>query len=134
MSFKFLNLNTKKQCFIHKVHGMARPYPDLHIVPPFSSCFYFSGSLQPTSISGANKGPLLGPLYILDCRSSQRILHQGEKWRRRVAECQKDLQDHLFLFRTCIQLSLVLKFLACKIALMLMAFSVRACFDASIRL
>ena len=28
--------------------------------------------------------------------------------RRRAAECPKDLQDHLFLFRTRIQLSLVL--------------------------
>ena len=105
-----------------KVHDTARPYPDLHILPLFS---YFSGSLQPTSLFDGTKGPFPGPLCILDRWSYQRIIRQGERRRRRAAECPKDLQDHLFLLGPVYSFPL---FSACKIALMLIESSVRTHF------
>ena len=119
-----------------KVHNAARPYsdPNLLFLLLFSLFSHITGSLKPKSLYGGTRALFQAPLIytIIDpLKGSSTKAKSGADVRQGV---QRIFKTTFSFSRTCIQLSLVYKFSACKIALMLMTFSVRASFDISIRL
>ena len=119
-----------------EVHNAARPYSDLNLLLfllLFSLFSLISGSLKPKSLFSGTRALSQAPsIYttVDPLKGSYTKVKSGTDVRQGV---QRIFKTTFSSFRTCIQLSLAHKFLACKITLMLMAFSVRARFDVSIR-